>query len=96
MLAINCSPTPRAGTLYVYDKDTSGVSNCTGLCAFAWPPMKADRGAAPAGNFAPIAARGGAIWAFKGHPLYRYIGDHKAGDVTGDGAEGVWHAAIIR
>ncbi|HEY4198967.1 MAG TPA: hypothetical protein VGM83_00245 [Devosiaceae bacterium] len=83
-------------TLYTYDKDAAGVSNCTGLCAFGWPPERAAKGATAGGGFAPINARRGAIWAFHGHPLYRYIGDHKAGDVKGDGVDGIWHAAIIR
>ncbi|MDB5529848.1 MAG: hypothetical protein JWR51_2951 [Devosia sp.] len=83
-------------TLYVYDQDGPGVSNCNGLCRLAWPPQRAANGAKASGNFAPVEANGGPIWAFKGHPLYRFSGDHKAGDVKGDGAEGIWHAALVR
>lgn len=83
-------------TLYTYDNDNGGVPTCSGLCAAAWPWMKAAPGAVASGALSPVAARGGTIWAYNGHPLYRYAGDHKAGDVTGDGAEGVWHAAVVR
>ena len=29
--------------------------------------------------------------AYKGKPVYYYIGDQNPGDVTGDGKGGVWH-----
>jgi predicted lipoprotein with Yx(FWY)xxD motif len=86
----------RGRALYVYDKDQAGLPTCAGFCAIGWPWMKAAKNAVAAGDFAPVAGRGGAIWAYKGRPLYLYAGDHKPGDVTGDGADGVWHAAIIR
>jgi len=28
-------------TLYVFDRDTTGASNCNGVCATNWPPFKA-------------------------------------------------------
>src|SRR6266568_5595081 len=30
-------------TLYRYDKDSAGTSNCTGSCATVWPPLAARR-----------------------------------------------------
>jgi predicted lipoprotein with Yx(FWY)xxD motif len=33
------------------------------------------------------------MWAYEGHPLYTFVKDKKAGDTTGDGANGVWHVA---
>src|SRR6185437_12433588 len=30
---------PKGMTLYTYDKDTQGQSNCTGQCAVNWPPF---------------------------------------------------------
>lgn len=81
-------------TLYTYDKDTAGAVTCTGACAIAWPPARAPKTAKASGGLTVIAARGGNIWAYKGHPLYHYIKDRKAGDVTGDGVGGVWHAAM--
>src|SRR6185503_1135644 len=31
-------------------------------------------------------------WAYKGKPVYKYSKDTKAGEMTGDGFNGVWHA----
>jgi len=28
-------------TLYVFDRDAAGVSNCNGVCATNWPPLAA-------------------------------------------------------
>ena len=30
---------------------------------------------------------GSKMWAFKGHPLYTFVDDKKAGQVKGDGVE---------
>ena len=30
--------------------------------------------------------------AYKGKPLYTFVGDQKTGDKTGDGAGGAWQA----
>jgi predicted lipoprotein with Yx(FWY)xxD motif len=81
-------------TLYTYDKDAPGKSNCTGLCAGFWPPVIAAGTAKPTGGFATIARDDGTKqWAYHGKPLYGYIKDEKAGDTRGDGADGVWHVA---
>jgi predicted lipoprotein with Yx(FWY)xxD motif len=32
--------------------------------------------------------------AYKGKPLYLFIKDAKAGDMTGDGVGDVWHTAM--
>lgn len=81
-------------TLYTYDKDSAGRSTCTGLCALAWPPVEAGQNARPSGRFTLITRPGGSKqWAYDGRPLYGYTGDEEPGDVTGDGADGVWHVA---
>lgn len=81
-------------TLYTYDKDTPGTSNCAGICAVAWPPAKAAPGATPRGDFSIVArADGSRQWAYKRMPLYGYAGDEKTGDVVGDGIGGDWHVA---
>ena len=41
-------------TLYVFDRDASGKSNCNGPCAVNWPPLVADTDAKAAGDFAFI------------------------------------------
>ncbi len=85
---------PDGRTLYTYGKDGEGVSNCSGLCAAAWPPLLAPDSARATDGFTAIARSGGGKqWAYNGQPLYLYIGDSMPGDVDGDGADGVWHVA---
>jgi predicted lipoprotein with Yx(FWY)xxD motif len=87
-------------TLYTFDKDVPGeASNCydegDSKCATNWPPMFADAGATPEGDFTIIDRKDGTkIWAYKGWPLYLWIKDTKPGDTTGDGVGGVWHTAV--
>ncbi len=79
-------------TLYVFDKDRAGVSNCTGACAALWPPYTAAIGATLPANVTTIKRADGPMqYAYKGRPLYYYSPDKKVGDVTGDGVGGVWH-----
>ena len=86
--------TTRGMTLYVFDKDKKGVSNCNGGCAAKWPPLMAGAMAKKGGGFSAIKrADGKRQWAYKGKALYGWVYDRKPGDVTGDGVKGVWHAA---
>jgi predicted lipoprotein with Yx(FWY)xxD motif len=80
-------------TLYTFDKDSSGKSNCYGDCADSWPPYLAKSGAkAPAKGFTSIKRKDGSKqWAKDGQPLYFWVGDSAPGDTTGDGVGGVWH-----
>ncbi|WP_184108278.1 COG4315 family predicted lipoprotein [Paraburkholderia fungorum] len=84
-------------TLYTWDKDTTpGQSACTGTCAALWPAATADSYDKASGDWTLISgagAGGSKQWAYKGHPLYRYAGDTKPGDMMGDGRKGVWHTA---
>jgi hypothetical protein len=32
---------------------------------------------------------------YNGHPLYTYAGDHAAGQTTGNGVGGTWHAVTV-
>lgn len=73
-------------TLYVFDKDEMGKSNCVDKCAIAWPPLAAQDGAEAVGDWSVIArADGTKQWAYDGKPLYTWTKDKKPGDVTGDG-----------
>ena len=82
-------------TLYIFDKDTAGVSNCYDTCAEKWPPLFAAEGAAPEGDFTLVERTDGtSMWAYKGMPLYFWIEDMAPGDITGDGVGGVWHLAV--
>ncbi|HXX50648.1 MAG TPA: hypothetical protein VEI98_05100 [Xanthobacteraceae bacterium] len=79
-------------TLYVFDRDASGKSNCTGQCATNWPPLIADTDAKSSGDFSFITRDDGRKqWAYKGKPLYTFSKDKNAGDATGDGVNNVWH-----
>ena len=100
-LAVQANPTQvsngvmasREGkTLYTFDKDAAGKSNCTGGCAAAWPPFIVANPALAGGEFSVIRRDdGSAQWAYKGKPLYFFAGDAQAGDVNGDKQGGVWH-----
>ena len=82
-------------TLYTFDKDAAGKSNCNGGCAAAWPPFIVANPALVGGDFSIVKRDDGAAqWAYKGKPLYFFAGDAKAGDVNGDNQGGVWH--VIR
>lgn len=82
-------------TLYTYDKDTAGVSNCYDKCADNWPPLFAAEGAMPEGEFTLVTRTDGKVmWAYDGKPLYLWVKDQKPGDTTGDGVGEVWHTAI--
>jgi len=81
-------------TLYTFDKDADGKSACTGGCAANWPPLSATADAQPDDDYAIIDREDGTRqWTYYGNPLYLWIKDKAPGDVTGDGANGVWHAA---
>ena len=82
-------------TLYIFDKDTAGVSNCYDTCAEKWPPLFADADAMAEGDFSVVQRTDGtAMWAYKGMPLYYWVDDMAPGDTKGDGVGGVWHLAI--
>jgi predicted lipoprotein with Yx(FWY)xxD motif len=88
-------------TLYTFendrndtDSDGTGDSDCNGTCAHNWPPLYAEAGATDWGDFTVIERDDGTRqWAFKGLPLYFYIGDAAAGDTNGDGIGDIWSVA---
>jgi predicted lipoprotein with Yx(FWY)xxD motif len=100
-LAVQANPTQLSNgvlaskegkTLYMFDKDAAGKSNCSGACAAAWPPFAVANAALAGGDFSIVKRDDGTSqWAFKGMPLYFFAGDAKAGDVHGDNQGGVWH-----
>lgn len=84
-------------TLYLYTKDTAGVSNCSGECAVNWPPYVPAVGKPLVaanditGALATITrADGSAQLTYKGIPLYFWKSDTKPGDTTGQNVGGVW------
>lgn len=87
-------------TLYVLTKDTPGVSTCTGSCATAWPAFVLDAGesakggADVTGTFGTLSRADGTTQVtYKDAPLYYFSGDAAAGEVNGQGLNGVWFVA---
>jgi predicted lipoprotein with Yx(FWY)xxD motif len=81
-------------TLYTFDRDAAGTSNCNGPCAVNWPPLAAAADAKAPGDWTVITrGDGGKQWAYKGRPLYAFAKDAKPGDTSGDGVNSVWHIA---
>lgn len=81
-------------TLYTFDKDKAGVSNCVGACQVKWPPVNAKKAGVIEGNFAVLKRKSGKLqWSHNGQPLYTWFKDTKPGQTTGDGVKGVWHVA---
>ena len=83
-------------TLYIWDKDAVGVSNCYDQCAVNWPPLLVDAATEVTGDFTLVDRKDSdqKIVAYKGWPLYLWIKDTKPGDTTGDGVGGTWHTAV--
>ncbi|MEA2780079.1 MAG: hypothetical protein QOK29_1623 [Rhodospirillaceae bacterium] len=88
----NVLSTPSGMTLYTYDKDVLGQSNCYGKCAEYWPPFLGDATSRPAGSLTLISRSDGTMqWADNGKPLYTFVQDENHGDVKGDNFHTVWH-----
>lgn len=84
--------TPAGATVYTFDKDQVGKSNCYSDCAKNWPPVIATDAAQPYGRMT-LANRddGQRQWAYDGKPLYTFAEDRMHGDVKGDKVGNVWH-----
>jgi predicted lipoprotein with Yx(FWY)xxD motif len=77
-------------TLYIYGSDTANTSNCTGTCLATWPAYKATSTSATLPTNVGTITRtdGGVQYTYKKMPLYYYVGDTSAGQITGDGVNG--------
>jgi predicted lipoprotein with Yx(FWY)xxD motif len=82
--------TMNGDTLYRLTKDSTNKSACTGKCATVWLPVEL-----AAGQKAPVGMGVSHLGSFtrspgvrqvtyEGIPLYTFIGDKKAGQVTGN------------
>ena len=91
-------------TLYMFPKDAERHVSCTGRCAGDWPPLTVPAGGHPkAGSGVqqallgtdPNPAGGPPVVTYDGWPLYRFAGDHTAGQTNGQGLDsdgGYWWA----
>jgi|SRR5689334_19249709 predicted lipoprotein with Yx(FWY)xxD motif len=83
----------RGRTLYLFEKDRSGRSACSGACASFWPPLltkgKPRAGAGvKASLLGTIRRAGGARQVtYGGHPLYTFMLDRKPGQTSGEGLD---------
>jgi predicted lipoprotein with Yx(FWY)xxD motif len=78
-------------TLYLFEADKPGMSNCSGACLSLWPAFTAQgkpqaHGGVLASKIGTISMSGGKQQVtYAGHPLYYYAADQKPGDTTGQG-----------
>lgn len=82
-------------TLYVFDDDEAGVSNCIDDCLRTWRPLTAGGDATAGdgvGTLATIKRDDGTTQVtHNDQPLYYYSRDTGVGDQAGDGINGLWH-----
>jgi predicted lipoprotein with Yx(FWY)xxD motif len=90
-------------TLYLFLKDKTTRSTCSGECAADWPPLlttgapRASSGARKALLGTTRRADGKTQVTYDGHPVYRFSGDAKPGDVKGQGIDEFgarWYAVV--
>jgi len=92
-------------TLYMFTRDSHGVSTCSGTCARRWVPLLAGRVAARSGSGlnprllgTSTRSNGDRQATYNHHPLYRFSGDTSAGKIAGEGADqfgGHWYAVNV-
>jgi predicted lipoprotein with Yx(FWY)xxD motif len=88
-------------SLYYFAKDVpaggtqAAVSNCNAGCLPVWPIFQTDSVVAQGINATDVGqitrSDGSKQTAYKGFPLYYYVGDTAAGDTNGEGVNGIWY-----
>ena len=86
-------------SLYLLTKDSANTPTCVGGCASKWPPFELEgtesvtAGDGVTGTLATIkrADDGKVQVTYNGIPLYYFASDTKAGDINGQGVNGVWY-----
>ena len=81
----------RGRTLYLFEKDKGTKSSCFGKCAVNWPPLRTSSRKPAVGSGVSSSKVGTTKRpdgkrqvTYKGHPLYLFVGDKKAGDTNGE------------
>lgn len=89
----NVMTTPAGMTVYTYDHDIAGKSNCNGECAEYWPALIVAPGSAESPHMTMIKREDGRMqWATaNGMPLYTYVDDKAPGEIKGDNFHNEWH-----
>lgn len=81
-------------SLYTFQADTEGVSNCSGQCLNEWPPQHVPPGTELPAPFGQIKGNDGLLQlTLKGMPLYHYDDDKKPGDAFGQYPG--WDAVLV-
>lgn len=81
-------------TLYLFEKDKTSKSTCSGQCATFWPPLLTSgkpkaAGKAKASLLGTTKRSDGKLQVtYKGHPVYYFVQDTKAGQTKGEGVDG--------
>jgi predicted lipoprotein with Yx(FWY)xxD motif len=88
-------------TLYRYTPDRKGVNRCSAdaTCNKFWPRFTVKAGVKPTAGTGVKPALVGTIKAtngmrqvtYAGFPLYYFAGDKRAGQVKGQGFDGIWY-----
>jgi predicted lipoprotein with Yx(FWY)xxD motif len=87
-------------TLYHLTAETGTKIACTGACASIWPPLLVPSAGKPSAGRGISKSKLGTIRrpdgrrqvSYAGLALYRYSGDHNAGDIKGEGFRHLWYA----
>lgn len=83
-------------TLYLFDPDDPGVSNCNGACALNWPPFLTAKDPIDIGGVdigllgTTLRADGYTQVTYNGFPLYYWQNDVAPGDTNGQTVGNVW------
>jgi len=79
-------------TLYTFDVDSPGQSNCHGGCLQAWPAMLVSSDDVIEAPFGVTMRPDGSLQlTLAEQPLYFFVSDKVEGDIRGDNLQGVWH-----
>src|SRR5262249_32882778 len=97
----NAITTSGGHTLYLFRADHGTTSACYGQCAVYWPPLLTSGKPTPSGRVIALLPgttkrKDGKLQVtYKGHPLYTYVADKKAGQTAGEGSKNFgasWYA----
>ncbi|MDA8373412.1 MAG: hypothetical protein M0Z91_04030 [Actinomycetota bacterium] len=89
---------PQGKTLYMRLGDTPTHSGCFATCLLAFPPMLTNGAPQASGGILAgylgvlTSADSGEQISYAGHPLYTYSGDKIPGQISAEGAGGIWFA----
>ena len=81
----------RGRTLYLFEKDSKGMSACDTACVKFWPPLvsratpRAGKGVHRSLLVLTRQQDGRRQVTYAGHPLYTFVGDKTAGQTSGEG-----------